>query len=529
MSTESNSGTSAVRLDASRLPEPPAKIVETQKGEILALWCFWGIVVYTFIRNILAAAAKPLWYDELYTVTIARQPSWKASWHALGAIKDGNPPGFYFLERLFGFLPLNEQIAYHLVSIAGFCFILVCIFLFIRKSQGSVRALICTSIFLLTPLLRPYAVEARAYCLVAASLAFALICYQRAPRTMWMLAMGAVFAAAESMHYLAFFGFAPFAVAEFSESFRAHKIRWSVWLALSAGFLPIMAFWRLSSEIRRYYGSHIWSPASLLATANMYSLLFKASAPVALAVVFALVIVASQRLLSLRNEKVQPDFSTDVSEAWIAITFLCVPIIAFVFSKLLHGVYTERYVLATVLGIPLSVAFVLRLIPRKGVMLAGVLVLAAVGLQEGFFWRTAIRDVRAFVPPNRPVERMLNRVGYLDLRVVISDGEDYFQIAHYSPQPKRFISLIDPPEAVIYAGSDIVDLQLAALRCCVPLRIYTLREFRAQYQRFLLYSGGGAFDWWPARLVNDGASLQLLAEDQNRRVYLVNLKARSDP
>ena len=52
------------------------------------------------------------------------------------------------------------------------------------------------------------------------------------------------------------------------------------------------------------------------------------------------------------------------------------------------------------------------------------------------------------------------------------------------------------------------------------LQVYSYSKFAAQHARFLLYSGGGQWDWWTARLVNDGDSLQLLAEEQNRRVYL---------
>lgn len=500
-----------------------------ERAENAAFWSFWILLVYSFVRNLVAAAAKPLWYDELYTVAVANQSTWSGVLRTLSITKDGNPPGFYFMERPFSFLLANEHIAYRFVPIVGFACALACIFILTRTRVGSLRALTCAAALMLTPLLRPYAVEARPYSMVAACVAFALVCYQHASRIPWMIAMGAAFAAAQSMHYLAFFGFLPFALAELVMSLRIRKIRWSVWIAIGTGFVPIALFWPFLTGVRKFYGSHIWSPPSLFAVANLYSLLFRTFAPIALAIVALLAFVAVCTAPSRRTGTSRTEMASVASEHWIALTFLAVPIMVFLFCKIMHGVYTERYVLLTVLAIPLCISFALELVSDKTAAFVVVFLFAAVGLQEAFFWQTAVQEVRDFVSPAGSIEQIVDRVGQPVLPVMVSDGQDYFQLAHYAKNPDRFVFVVDPPEAVHFIGSDIIDLQLGTLRCCFPVHIDRFQQFEAEHASFLLYSGGGEFDWWPERLLNDGDSLQLLANDQNRRVYLVNLEPHSAP
>ena len=507
---------------------PLAPELPRQNSDRLAVWALWILLAYTLVRNVFAALARPFWFDELITVAIAGQHRLLAVWNGTGKAKDANPPPFYILEKLFSTLPGNEHLVYRLASILGFACMLACIFIFIKRRFGGPLALLCSSTLLLTPFLRPYAVEARPYSLVAASLAFALVCYQQAPSIGWMILMAAALTTAETLHYYSIFAFVPFAAAELAVSLRIQRMRWSIWIALAAGFAPLAVFWPLLNGLRHFYSSHIWDPPSLFATANTYSLLFRTSVPIALGMVACLSATAFF-LSDPPPSKTENASIGAVSDRWLVIAFLALPILVFVITKLMHGAYTERYVLPALFGLPLSLAYVLRCLNRKGLALAAIFILAAVGLQETFFWQSAIHDARHFASPAEPVEKLVARAGFAELPVVVSDGEDYLQLAHYSRDSKRFLSLVDPPQAIAYIHTDSVDLQLPLLGCCAPVQIYSFQKFRAQHQRFLLYSGGGAFDWWPARLLNDGDSLQLLANDQNRRVYLVNLKANAGP
>jgi len=64
---------------------------------------------------------------------------------------------------------------------------------------------------------------------------------------------------------------------------------------------------------------------------------------------------------------------------------------------------------------------------------------------------------------------------------------------------KRFVSVLDPSQAVVYAGNDTADKQLAILRRYTTLPIYDFQPFLAEHPAFLVYSSGGGLggDWWP--------------------------------
>jgi hypothetical protein len=58
------------------------------------------LAFYAAIRNIAGAVTKPLWFDELLTKLLSREPGISALWRALKTGTDANPPPFYLVERL---------------------------------------------------------------------------------------------------------------------------------------------------------------------------------------------------------------------------------------------------------------------------------------------------------------------------------------------------------------------------------------------------------------------------------------------
>ena len=94
------------------------------------------LVVYAIVRGVVAAAARPFWFDEMLTVTIASQPNLRALWHAVARGFDGMPPGFYLVERAALALVSNKQIALRLPSILAFPCTLICVFAYVKKRSG---------------------------------------------------------------------------------------------------------------------------------------------------------------------------------------------------------------------------------------------------------------------------------------------------------------------------------------------------------------------------------------------------------
>jgi hypothetical protein len=481
----------------------------------------WVLIAYTALRNIWSAASRPFWYDELCTVGVARPASISGLWNAFRGAKDSNPPLFYLIEHIARKLTGNELVAYRLPSIAAFGCVLWCIFAVIRKGNDSAVGFVCSSALLLTPLYRPYAIEARPYGMVVACIAVALFCYQRAPRWPWMLLMAISFATAESLHFYALFGFVPFAVSEAALFFRTRQLRLSVWFALGLGLVPLAVSWPQLKSLKEFYGAHFWALPSLARTASAYALFLKTFAPIAVAIVVVLSIVA------LRTMSEEPRDSSH--EHWLGFALLGVPVVAFIAIKIAHGGFVERYVLLAILGVPLTLAYTLRMFGKRSVALLAVFVLVGVALQEGYFWKAESGAFGSFVSPADSAERLASSSASNYLPIVISDGHDYVPIAYYATSEwrKRFVAVVDPEKSAVYSGSDSLDKQLADLQCCLPLHVYDFADFARDNPRFLLYSGGGEWDWWPDSLLDDGYSLQVLSAEKNHRLYLASLKEES--
>jgi hypothetical protein len=127
------------------------------------------------------------------------------------------------------------------------------------------------------------------------------------------------------------------------------------------------------------------------------------------------------------------------------------------------------------------------------------------------------------------MEKLVNSSSYRELPVVIT--MDYALLDYYaSPEiEKRLLALVDLPKSFEYEGSDTIDRLDLALRSVMPLHVYEFHQFTSTHPSFLLYSAGNFvsagtstfYDWLTPELVREGYTVQVVAADQNRRVYLV--------
>jgi hypothetical protein len=388
-----------------------------------------------------------------------------------------------------------------------------------------------SSLLALSSLNQTYAVDARPYSLLVAGVAFSLLCYQRASTTVWAILLALSLAATQSVQYYAVFALAPFVAAEAFRCFQTKSIRWGVWLAFLIGLVPLVLMWPLLANLKLYYGPHFWAHPSVFGTARMYGGFFQIPAP--LGVAAATVLAVAVALLPNSNgpdspaiaEIKVPDRHLDV--LWLALFAL--PIIGFVAAKVMHSGLIDRYVLPAVLAIPIGFARTLPRLSRRAVWALALFVVVAISLQEISFWSIHRHIVPRLEDPSASLEALLESAHQpQDLPVVISDGIDYLPLAHYA-QPDlaaRLVAFVDPQEAVTRSGSDSVDLNLIVLPTAIPLRVSPYSQFAALHSDFLLYSSQASdgFDWWPARLLQDGHQLTVAAAQQNRTVYLVHLR-----
>ena len=484
------------------------------------------LIAYASVRSFFAAASKPFWYDELLTVILTGQSSLSAVWRALSQAVDGQPIGFYLIERAAHALTRDPHIAFRIPSIFAFACALLCVFLFVKRRSGALYALLCTSMLLLTVVYSTYAVEARPYGLLLACIAFALLCYQRAPEPLWLVLLGLSLASAESLHYYAVFALFPLGLAEIALSIQTRRLRPAVWLALAAAFLPLVGFWPLLLRLKRYYGPHIWDPPTLRHVGGTYGWLLNMPSRVhpEIAAAVVLVLLCVLAALVFRSVRAACMASPFFHEHVLVWALLALPFAAFVATKIAHGGFDHKYVLPAVLGIPLGAGYVLGRLRRSVVVLLAVLVVSILAVQEARFWVAQRGHLGEVVSPVASLENSVDLAGHTNLPVVVSDTLDYLTFVYYaSPSlAGRLVAVVDPPEEVAYAGTDSLDRNLARLRLFYPLRVYGFQAFASDHPRFLLYSDGSINDWWPRRLGDDGYSLEVVAAEGGRKVYLVS-------
>ena len=486
------------------------------------------LIAYAAISSLVRSIGKLFWCDEVITVGLARLPTLAAIGDALRHAADSHPPTFHVLERIAGRLPFNELIAFRIPSILAFCCTLLCIFLFVQKRRGGLCGLVCAAVPLATILFSTYAAEARGYSLMVGFVALAMVCYQRADRIAWWAAMGISLAIAVSSHYYAIFGAVVFGLAELSLLVTTRRIRFGVWFALIFSALPLIVFWPLLETYKKNYGAHFSGRLSLDEALRGYGWLFNlgpyygvglAAAAIATVVIYGLV--------SKSGASAGDGGEIPIQEHVLVLGFLVLPGLMLVAIKLVHGGFSPRYLLLTILGFSLAASYLFSAFDRRLATLFAVLLFASLGTQEAVFWRFESHFLGRNRNPTDEIEKLVAAAGYSDLPVIDSDALNYLELAYYaSPElDRRMIFVADVPAAVTYTGSDTVDKCVLALRPYLRLQVYQFQEFAGSHPEFLVYSDGRAiWDWWPTRLHHDGYALELVAMNGGDRIYRARLK-----
>lgn len=487
------------------------------------------VVLYAVVRSLLDAMSRPFWYDELCTVVVARQAGVSAIWRAIEHAADGQPPAFYIMERVVSGAFTRELVGFRVLSILALCVTLVCVFMFVERRGGSVLALLCACTLFLTALLHPYSVEARPYALLVACIAFACVCYQRAPAFRWMLLMAVALALAQAIHYYAVIVIVLFGTAELAYFRQTHQFRRSVWLACSFGAMPLVIYWPLLKRFKEVYGSHFWSHPRLAVALASYGSFLNISFLLGLLVALvAIVGLGWPEKAPIRPSPDAPTSTAPSHERALIAGLLFLPLVMMIAAKLANGGFTDRYALPAVLAFPLTAGCILPRFGRRSITVVALFIVIAFVRQEASFWASERNHPGTWQSPVGTVESLLALAGNDSLPVAVSNVQDYFQLAYYSSasSKRRFVYLADTAASVKFLGSDSGDRQMLVLRSYYPLQVRDFRAFSSRHTSFLLYSGHKSrLDWWPDRLVRDGNLLQLRASRGESRLYLVTIRA----
>lgn len=489
---------------------------------------------------LLHSAAKALWFDEILTTVVSSQGHISDMWGLLRNGVDGHPISFYLIEHLMGKLGGNERIVLRLPSIAAFFGVMTCMFVFIRRRAGSLIAVISASSLLLTNLYDPFAFEARSYCVMAACMAFALLCYERVNSWKWAGIFAVSLAAACSLHFYAAISFFPFGLAELTEWATTKRFRARVWGAFLVGVLPYFAFWPILREQRELYGAHFWAAPTLWKLMRSFGELLNLETGISVAVfaatsIFLLYLAYKTRLGEWTASHSGSGFS--LSDIVLALGFLAMPVVTFILAKVGHGGITGRYVLTAALGFSLAVAVLLSRLKTPAILCAGFIVLCMFGLQEAAEWRYVL----SFAGAHDPMEVLSQESRHLGVPVVLSDNLEYLPEWHRANDDfkSRMFTFADSDIQYSVTDNNTPSLLLVTLRKYAPIQAPYFSEFSQEHRKFLLYSDATMNDYWPRWLAQQGYDLRIVtvlppvkgirdnAPDPPRSIlYFVDLDAR---
>ena len=225
------------------------------------------------------------------------------------------------------------------------------------------------------------------------------------------------------------------------------------------------------------------------------------------------------------------DRMQNIEEQILTLMLLWLPVVAVAAATVSQGGMSQRYMLPAILGGALALGYVIDKVPKAGRLLLLALFLMNYTLSSlsvvSQFLNGSLLDARAYAASEGNAMTGKNDAA---LPIVISDELRYLPMAYYQlaePNSKLY-AIADPRAAATFSDkkSDSLDLALLVLRRYFPLQVEDYDGFVSKHQKFLLVLGGGPFDWWPARLAQDGHMLRLLSASGGTKVYKVIVKPK---
>lgn len=490
------------------------------------------LILYSLVRGFVGAATKTMWYDELATEALTAQPNLKVIWEALERPFDGSPIGFYVVERLGFGLFKNKEIATRFPAILAMPITIGCVFVYAKKRNGSLVALLCAALILPSILFTRYGIEGRPYALLVACIAFALVCYQRVPAASWTILLAISLALAQTIHYFAVFAMVPFGLAEAVFFLRTKQFRWKVWLSLACGPVPLIFFWPLLARYRSYYGGHFYASYGLTSIPVTFGNFFLTDNAYGAALAGVCIVgLLGARFWRGAETQAGAAGNGDFVEGTLLLGLLCLPIIAYIAVTVMHGGVRDAYILPAILGVFLAVGCILSSSHRIGAALFIVFLAANVGVREFRFWKSA--HALHLEKPSDGLETFLRNTGYADskLPIVVASGMVYVPLVYYSPEPlaKRLFYLSDEKELLDPSG-DMFNRNVKFFKDYMPLQLADWGRFIGEHPVFLLYGeepeSYGEM-WVTKHIFHEGYFVQGVGVDPIRRLFLVNTKIGS--
>lgn len=439
-----------------------------------------------FIGFGLIASKAVISNDELFTLYIARLPHFRDVWAALATGAEQTPPLFYAISRADIYLFGTSGLALRLPELLAFA--VLCFFVFhIVSRQTSPAYGFIAMLFLYMTTAFNYAADARAYALVLAFSALALLCWIWAAegrhRLLALAGLAVSLAAAISCHYYAVLSLFPIGLGEVVRTFRRRRTDAGVWLALLFSLSPLVAFLPLIESARKF-APHFWAKPHWSSMAYFYEHFLLTPSAVPLLAIF-LAIAVHRTLRQPQTDLTEPPAraSVPMHEVAAAVGFLLVPMVAVVMAETVVGAFSDRYALPAVIGLSVIVGWGLHsaLAGRRAPAVALGLVLVAF---------LAVKEVQTYRSMDMGRSFKIATFEFLeanargDAPIVISGSTAFTELTYQAPKSMagRLLYLADPQKALQYTGTNSAEKGVLEMKRWAGLNVRPFQPFAASGQ-----------------------------------------------
>ncbi len=438
-----------------------ADFIEAKNGSFAIALCLCFA-----LSSLCIAARRPLWYDEIITVSIAGAPTLRDALASFRLSYDQTPPLNAILVRfsssLFGWSELAARLPSTLCATAG----LLMLFRSVRRVTNGVFGLAAVSI-LLTTFLPVYAYEARPYALLFFASTLALWFWILEPDT-WSgkseniasLFFGLAIMLAVFAHYYGVLLILPFA----AEALRSRRERALMSFRLLCGFIGLglalaLQFPLIQAASHRRGIPFLGTP-SLRGLQEAYSEIMMYSSLVFVGVILLFSWAGS------RTGKYVEKQSGDERLGWF---FLGIPIGGYILAELATHAFWPRYFIPLLAGFGFACGCFLYRCYRSSPEAPLLILLLAVPL----FLETALSHFRNAQTPiiskrneeSDFVDQMLPRFKQEGKTFVLFPmrGRSYLEARYYAADPQMIRALRPPDLPVLPLAQDPLEIRYFSL------------------------------------------------------------------
>jgi hypothetical protein len=307
------------------------------------------LAIFYFATSVYIAAHRVFWFDELFTLHIARVPQWSTIWTALSNGVDALPPPYYMVVRVFDSLFGPGDVAARLPSALAMVVGLLVIFDCARRLTDGLHGLIALSVAT-SSFLPYYGYEARSYAIyfMLAAVSFWAWTYDAAGAKWPAALFGLSFFAGVCFHYYFVMCLAPYVVWELMRWKPGHRPSSKLLAGIVGSILPVLLLSPLILSFSRKFAGGYWNRPSLVELRAIFSQLFPDG-------LFLLALIMIWVVLSRPDNERETAMESMPSTEAVGWLFLVIPLAAFVVAEWKTNAFYSRYFIGVLPGV--AVAF----------------------------------------------------------------------------------------------------------------------------------------------------------------------------